>query len=112
AMRMLVLGALPAGFLLALTIMLHRKISRYREQTRTLEETNAQLAAAYVDIDERKRHHEHINLLLGEVNHRSKNMLAVVQAIARQTVAANPDDFIERIQALAASQDLLVENEW
>jgi two-component sensor histidine kinase len=48
--------------------------------------------------------------------HRSKNMLAIVQAIARQTAAANPDDFIERfaerIQALASSQDLLIQSEW
>ena len=57
-----------------------------------------------------------MQLLMREVNHRAKNMLAVVQGIARQTVAANPGDFIERfgerIQALAASQDLLVKNEW
>ncbi len=32
-----------------------------------------------------KRHEEHIRLLLREVNHRSKNMLALVQAVARQT---------------------------
>ena len=43
-------------------------------------------------------------------------MLTIVQAVARQTVASNPEDFIdrfgERVQALAASQDLLVKNEW
>ncbi|MGA7328677.1 MAG: HWE histidine kinase domain-containing protein [Rhodomicrobium sp.] len=27
------------------------------------------------------------------MNHRSKNMLALVQALARQTVAKNPQDF-------------------
>lgn len=68
------------------------------------------------DMTERKRYEEHIDLLLHEVNHRSKNMLALVQAVARQTLAANPDEFIgrfgERIQALAASQDLLVKNDW
>jgi two-component sensor histidine kinase len=51
-----------------------------------------------------------------EINHRAKNMLAVVEAIARQTAARNTEDFIElfaeRIQALAANQDLLVRNEW
>jgi two-component sensor histidine kinase len=39
-----------------------------------------------------------------------------VYAIARQTAAKNPEDFIERfserIQALSANQDLLVKNEW
>jgi PAS domain S-box-containing protein len=55
-------------------------------------------------------------LLLHEVNHRAKNMLSVVQAIARQTATRNPEDFIdrfsERIQALSANQDLLLRNEW
>jgi two-component sensor histidine kinase len=51
-----------------------------------------------------------------EVNHRAKNMLSVVSAIANQTATKNPQDFIERfserIQALSASQDLLIRNEW
>ncbi len=68
------------------------------------------------DITERKRHEDEVQLLLREVNHRAKNMLAVVQAIARQTAATTPDQFIERfgerVQALGASQDLLVKNEW
>ncbi len=116
AMRLLALGVLSAGFLLALTIMLSREISRRIEHGLALEETNAKLAAAYIDLTERERHESHINLLLREVNHRSKNMLSVVQAIARQTVADNPEDFMERfadrIQALAASQDLLIKSEW
>jgi PAS domain S-box-containing protein len=68
------------------------------------------------DITERKRHEEQTQLLMREVNHRAKNMLSVVDAIAHQTAARNPDDFIdrfsERIQALSANQDLLVRNEW
>jgi PAS domain S-box-containing protein len=68
------------------------------------------------DVTERKAHEEQIQLLMREVNHRAKNMLSLVQAIARQTAATEPDDFIrrftERIQALAANQDLLVRNEW
>ena len=68
------------------------------------------------DITERKRYEEQIRLLMSEVNHRAKNMLALVNAVARRTIAATPDDFIERfgerIQSLAASQDLLVKNEW
>jgi PAS domain S-box-containing protein len=68
------------------------------------------------DITERKRNEEQIKLLMNEVNHRSKNLLTLVQAIARQTVATTPDDFIDRfqkrIEALSASQDLLVRNKW
>jgi len=51
-----------------------------------------------------------------EINHRAKNMLSVVDAIAHQTAAKNPEDFVERfserVQALSANQDLLVRNEW
>jgi two-component sensor histidine kinase len=59
---------------------------------------------------------EHISQLLKEMDHRSKNLLNVVQVIARQTAAANPGEFMarfsERIQTLAASHDLLVKNRW
>ncbi|HZV21991.1 MAG TPA: PAS domain S-box protein, partial [Hyphomicrobiales bacterium] len=68
------------------------------------------------DITEHKQQDDQIRLLMREVNHRSKNILSVVQAIARQTVAANPEDFVERfgkrVEALAANQDLLVKNAW
>jgi PAS domain S-box-containing protein len=68
------------------------------------------------DITERKAHEEHVHLLMREVNHRAKNMLSVVSAIAYRTAAKNPRDFVERfsqrIQALSANQDLLIRNDW
>ncbi len=68
------------------------------------------------DITGRKQMEQRLHLLTREVNHRAKNMLSLVQAIARQTAAREPEDFVgrftERIQALAANQDLLVRNEW
>ncbi len=76
------------------------------------------------DITERKeqrerdkKRQERDHLLMREINHRAKNMLSVVDAIAHQTAATRtPEDFIERfserIQALAANQDLLIRNEW
>jgi PAS domain S-box-containing protein len=68
------------------------------------------------DITERKEREEKEHLLMREINHRAKNMLSVVDAIAHQTAAKNPEDFVERfserIQALSANQDLLVRNEW
>jgi two-component sensor histidine kinase/CHASE3 domain sensor protein len=68
------------------------------------------------DITERKHHEEREHLLMREMNHRAKNMLGLVQAIARQTATRNPEDFIERfserIQSLSANQELLVRNEW
>jgi two-component sensor histidine kinase len=68
------------------------------------------------DITERKLREERERLLMREVNHRAKNLLSVVQAIAHQTAIKNPEDFIERfserIRALSANQDLLIQNRW
>jgi PAS domain S-box-containing protein len=68
------------------------------------------------DITERKQHEEREHLIMREMNHRAKNMLGVVQAIARQTATRNPEDFMERfserIQALSANQELLARGEW
>jgi len=68
------------------------------------------------DITERREREEREHLLVREVNHRAKNILSVVEAIARQTATRNPEDFVERfserIQALSANQELLVRNEW
>ena len=63
------------------------------------------------DISARKCAEEQIQLLMREANHRVKNLLGLVQAIARQTADASSEAFVgrftQRIQALAASQDLL-----
>jgi PAS domain S-box-containing protein len=68
------------------------------------------------DVTERKAHEEQVHLLIREVNHRAKNMLSLVQAIANQTATRDPEQFIrcfsDRIQALAANQDLLIRHEW
>jgi PAS domain S-box-containing protein len=68
------------------------------------------------DITERKEREEKVHLLMREINHRAKNMLSVVYAIAQQTSTKNSEAFVERfserIQALSANQDLLVRNEW
>jgi PAS domain S-box-containing protein len=75
------------------------------------------IVALLTDMTERKRQEEQIKLLMREVNHRSKNLLAVVQSVARQTAAhGDPLGFAqrfgERLQGLAASHDLLVHNSW
>lgn len=68
------------------------------------------------DISERRKAEERERLLIGEVNHRAKNMLSLVQVIARQTAASDAEtfvkDFEERILALSASHDLLVNSGW
>ena len=74
------------------------------------------VVAAVFDISDRKQAEEQIRLLLSEVNHRSKNLLSVVAAIARQTKAPTQEDFAkrfsDRIQALATSHDLLAKSQW
>ncbi len=72
--------------------------------------------AVFDNITERKKREAQVQLLLREVNHRAKNLLGVVQAIASQTGTRGGEDFIAhfsaRIQALAANQDLLVKSRW
>lgn len=76
------------------------------------------LSGAAVDITEGKEGEAHLRLLLRELTHRSKNLLAVIQAMARQTArhAGSTEAFLtqfgDRLQALAASHDLLVRESW
>jgi PAS domain S-box-containing protein len=66
--------------------------------------------------EERKQQEEREHFLMSEINHRAKNLLSVVDAIAHQTATRTPEDFIERfserVQSLSANQDLLIRNEW
>lgn len=69
------------------------------------------------DITEWQRNEDIRTMLMREVVHRSKNMLALVEAIVRQTVRRSaPQDFAKRLsarlQSMAASQDLLVQENW
>jgi len=76
------------------------------------------LTCASVDITERKEGEAHLRLLMRELTHRSKNLLAVIQAMARRTArhVGSIDAFLEqfgaRLQAMAASHDLLVRESW
>ena len=76
------------------------------------------MANIVMDITDRKKAEEHVQLLMREVSHRSKNLLAVVQAIAGQTSRTSDtiEDFDtkfgQRLRGLAASHDLLVHEDW
>ena len=74
------------------------------------------LAGVCMDVTDRKHDEERIFNLMREVNHRSKNLLALVQAVAKFTAASNQADFLERfserLRGMAASQDLLVDGGW
>ena len=70
------------------------------------------------DINEHKVREERIRSLIGEVNHRSRNLLTVAQSIARQSVRHGEtalefeQKYSRRLMALTASQDLLTERQW
>ncbi len=70
------------------------------------------------DITERRRADALRNLLMAELNHRVKNTLAIVQAIASQTArsAAGKAEFVAsftgRIESLAAAHNVLTDASW
>lgn len=95
----LLLGAVSLLMAAALAASLRsqsRAIAAYREVSRISQEASAQK-----------------DFLLQEMKHRIKNSIARVLAIARQTAASSEDlgeftdSFTKRLQAMAASQDLL-----
>lgn len=76
------------------------------------------LLGATVDITDRKRAELHLRLLVNELNHRVKNSLATIQAIAAQSFNASrslaqaQEAFSSRIVALAEAHDLLTRENW
>lgn len=70
------------------------------------------------DNTERHKGRQHQQMLINELNHRVKNMLAVVQAIAAQSLrdelplSRARDIFNERLHALAHAQGLMVSAGW
>jgi two-component system CheB/CheR fusion protein len=70
------------------------------------------------DITERHRAARHAEMMLAELNHRVKNTLATVQAIAQQTAANAPDlqtfneGFLARLLALSNTHNLLARDAW
>ena len=91
---------------------------RGRVVARRSDGTARRMISIVFDITERKASEEKVRFLMREITHRSKNLLAVVQAIARQTARSSStfDEFegrfVARVQGLAASHDLLVNEDW
>jgi two-component sensor histidine kinase len=69
-----------------------------------------------LEVEQRRRIERQQNLLLDELNHRVKNTLATVQAIAIQTLKGADvparDTFIARLFALSGQHDLLTLGNW
>ena len=76
------------------------------------------VAAVHRDMTENRAFGEHLGFTLRELSHRTKNLLAVVQGLARMIARRSSDieEFEVRfrgcIQALAHSHDLLVQHDW
>ncbi|WP_156679867.1 sensor histidine kinase [Sphingomonas profundi] len=70
------------------------------------------------DVTERHAHEESQRRLINELNHRVKNMLALVQALAMQSfkgdrpVEESQAGFQARLAALASAHDLLTREKW
>jgi two-component sensor histidine kinase len=77
-----------------------------------------QLKGLTLDITERKRAEEHQRLLVAELDHRVKNVLARVAVVAMYTRqgSSSMDEFVRaldgRIQSMAAAHALLSQNRW
>jgi integral membrane sensor domain MASE1 len=74
--------------------------------------------ALSADVAVRRRHEEHVNFVMRELSHRSKNLLSIVQSMAKQ-VARQTDTFDDfcvgfarRLSAFAETHDLLVRGDW
>ncbi|MBS1300985.1 HWE histidine kinase domain-containing protein [Loktanella sp. SALINAS62] len=68
---------------------------------------------AVMDITDIKSHEDHIIAMMGEMNHRLKNVLTIVQSLARLTArTTEPDEFLPRfnarMRALGQNQNLLM----
>jgi two-component sensor histidine kinase len=76
------------------------------------------MVSIVTDVTERKAAEDHIQFLMHEISHRSKNLLMVIQSIARRTArtAGTMEEFENRferrLQGLAASHDVLVRENW
>ena len=88
----------------------------WRIERITLPDGRPGVVCHFYDLTERHRHAAHVALLMRELDHRARNMLTLVEAVARRTIAHEPREFTERfskrIQALAANQELLVLSSW
>jgi two-component system CheB/CheR fusion protein len=86
-------------------------VTRLSEELRLANEALAAANRKLADADARHK------TMIGELNHRVRNMLAVVSAVANQTLANAVDEdvldaFQDRLQAMARTYKLLTEAGW
>ena len=75
-------------------------------------------AGVDLDITQRKQQDEHLRVVVGELQHRTNNLMMVVQSLAQQTLRGVHSleefgsNFSSRLLGLAQSSSLLAEEEW
>src|SRR5690606_26338767 len=80
--------------------------------------TPSGIITTIVETTDQKRREQTLRVLLREVSHRSRNLLAIIQSIATQTgrYSSTVDGFLARfrgrLQSLASSQDLVTSSNW
>jgi two-component system, chemotaxis family, CheB/CheR fusion protein len=85
---------------------------------RTVKNVISGVVITFVDITESKRHRDHVESLMQEMAHRTRNLFSVIQAMARLTVRHSSDlkdfeaRFGDRILGLSHSNDLLMKQSW
>jgi len=89
----------------------------YRVEERTME-LEKMTEALKVEVAERKRAEERLSVLVSELTHRVKNLLAVLQSIALRTLSDNTEVpvareiLLGRLHALAHAHEMLTEACW
>jgi PAS domain S-box-containing protein len=84
----------------------------------TMDEGNrlVRVSGVVTDITDRKQAEERQSILAREVDHRARNLLAVVQSILRLTKTQNVDAYVAavegRIKALSVAHNLISESRW
>lgn len=71
--------------------------------------------ASIKDLTEISKEEEKKTLFMQELNHRIKNLMSVVQAIAQLTLPLNNEDksvFTSRLFAMSKAQDLIFKSDW
>jgi two-component system, chemotaxis family, CheB/CheR fusion protein len=85
---------------------------------RTVTNVISGVVITFNNVSAQRQQHEHLQILMNELQHRTNNLFTVITAMARQTVRRSAsfadfeEQFAARIQALAQSNALLVDQEW
>jgi PAS domain S-box-containing protein len=81
-------------------------------------ERACRVIGVFIDVTERRQAEDHKSLLIAELDHRVKNILACVAAVAEQTrdTTNSMDEFVKvlegRIQSLGKTHSILSRNRW